>query len=128
MSEATGALTPGQRIKAARIRLALTQDDVAQRAGVSLSTVQSIERDRRVRRKSLRLVAEVVGLDIETLDLPPTSPARLSDEDMIKEVRRRFGRQGAEFLQGLMAAQRKSETASPVSRSDNVTLSETSES
>lgn len=61
----------GQRIKVERVRQGLTQDDLVRQAGVSVSTLQSIERDRHVRPKSLRLVTEALGLNIAALDAAP---------------------------------------------------------
>lgn len=129
MPSASGAMTPGQRIKAERQRQGLTQDDLMRRAGVSLSTLQSIERDKYVRRKSLRLVAEALGIDIAALEEAPESDlSELSDEELVKELRRRHGRQAAAFVETLLAEDRKSETGLFGSRSDNEELSDNDES
>lgn len=76
--------------------------------------MQSIEKGRRVSRKRLRMVAEALGLDITLLDgsvAPLLTTA--SDEELIRELRRRSGGQSADFLRGYLEAKRADEATDP---------------
>ncbi|HLD90208.1 MAG TPA: helix-turn-helix transcriptional regulator [Patescibacteria group bacterium] len=56
----------GRRLKEARVRLGLKQEDVAARAGVSQPTVSDLERGVRegIAFRSLAAVAEAVGVSV----------------------------------------------------------------
>ena len=58
----------GERLKAARTRRLLTQDELAERAGVSQSTIANIERDNAEPQfRTIRKLAK--ALDIEPTEL-----------------------------------------------------------
>ena len=58
----------GEKLKAARTRRLLTQDELAERAGVSQSTIANIERDNAEPQfRTIRKLAK--ALDIEPIEL-----------------------------------------------------------
>ena len=69
----------GRRIRAARIDTPLTQAELAQRAGVSLSTVAKLERGEDVRLSSLLDIQRALGLLASADALAPEALARPSD-------------------------------------------------
>lgn len=57
----------GERIRQRRLRRFLTQQELAELAGVSKRTVQSVEKGTRPRGSTARALAEALGLTIDEL-------------------------------------------------------------
>lgn len=55
------------RVREIRLRLLLTQHDLARKAGVSLRTVHAIEKGRPCRHSTKRKVLKALGLDVSNL-------------------------------------------------------------
>ncbi len=69
----------GDRIRAARIDMPLTQDELAARAGVSISTVAKIERGEDVRFSSMLAILRALGMLANVDILVPEERVRPSD-------------------------------------------------
>jgi transcriptional regulator with XRE-family HTH domain len=62
--------TNGMAAKQFRDRLAISQADLAEKAGVSLRIIADIEADRGASGESIRLIAAVLGIDhMQLIDL-----------------------------------------------------------
>jgi transcriptional regulator with XRE-family HTH domain len=98
----------------------MTQQQLANRAGVSEAMVRKVETGRTSSPYKLRDILRALGLQSD-------EPSRLldaSDDELIKELRRRHGWRAADFVRGYLEAERKSETDRSGSRSDNDSLSD----
>lgn len=85
-----------------------SQEQLAVRVGTTRATIDGIEKGRTKRSYRLREVLRI--LEIETEPSPLTTA---SDEELIKELRRRSGGQTAEVLRGYLEAKRADEATDP---------------
>jgi transcriptional regulator with XRE-family HTH domain len=70
MSQLGEPRTLGERIRLRRLEMGLTQEDLARRSRVTISTIRNIERGRTERSYRLRDVLRVLGMvDDETAEL-----------------------------------------------------------
>ena len=79
----------GARIRAARIDMPLTQEELAKRAGVSLSMVARLERGQDVRLGNVVSVLRALGLLANLDSLVPAVLARPTDIVSLGHARRR---------------------------------------
>jgi transcriptional regulator with XRE-family HTH domain len=61
------AVTDGEKIEEMRLARSLSREELAQAAGLALSTVSKVERSGRVRLKTARRVANVFGVSPRSL-------------------------------------------------------------
>jgi hypothetical protein len=89
---------------------------------VTISTIRNIERGRTDRPYKLGDVLRALGIEE-----PNPIATSLSDDELIRETRRRAGDQAAEILRGYLEAERSARTADgrrpASSQSDNDTAS-----
>jgi transcriptional regulator with XRE-family HTH domain len=79
----------GARLRARRIEIPLTQQELADRAGVSLSMVARVEQGRDVRASNLLSVLRALGLLAQLDALVPEATVRPTDLVELGHVRRR---------------------------------------
>lgn len=85
--------TTGQQIRDARERAGLTQEQLAQRVGVTLRTVGNWERGASVPRNRLARIREVLP-DLDRSDDRGVDLRSASDVEVLAEIARRFARTG----------------------------------
>lgn len=83
--------TTGQQIRDARERAGLTQEQLAQRVGVTLRTVGNWERGASVPRNRLARIREVLP-DLDRTDDRGVNLRTASDVEVLAEIARRFAR------------------------------------
>jgi transcriptional regulator with XRE-family HTH domain len=82
---ATIEWTPGYAIKKLRRDRRWNQDELAEKAGVSVSTVRRVEEDRNVGTQFLRAIAEALEVDEATLYEAAKSGHKLKSVDKAEE-------------------------------------------
>lgn len=102
------------QVRLRRLELGWTQEQLAQRAGVTLSTIRNIERGRTTKSYRLRDVFEALGLPWDDQRL-----ADVDDETLVKELRRRHGKQTADALRGYLEERSTEDTEPDTSQSGN---------
>lgn len=97
--------TTGEKIKKCRERCGLTQAALAEQAGLSKRTVTKYEMDSVTPRgQNLYRLAEVLGVSAEYLSNSEIDDPTygLDEEPYIAEARNRYGKRGAQDMQGLL--------------------------
>lgn len=87
----------------------MTQQDLAVRAGISVATLRTMENGKTQSPYKLRDVLRALGLE----EAPTPLLASAADEELIKELGRRYGRQTADVLRGYLEAKRADEATDP---------------
>jgi transcriptional regulator with XRE-family HTH domain len=77
----------GDLVREHRLRMGLTQEQLAARAGVASGTIRGIETGRVKQPYKLRDVFRALGVEFEE---EPVSLAYLSDDELVREFKRRF--------------------------------------
>lgn len=77
--DADAAMTAGKKIKHLRLARVWSQEELAHRAAITLSTLQNVEAEKtQPQLQTIHKIAAAFGVDAGTLRSPPTQPATLA--------------------------------------------------
>src|SRR5664279_5112189 len=82
----------GDQITAARIRMGMSQQDLADRIGSSLRSIGNWERGERISTRNLVKLSDALGVDLlaDTGRAKATNPVDLTDDQLVNELGRRL--------------------------------------